>query len=141
MGGEMIVVVRCRGEDAGNMRMRRTRRSTHNNRRALVNVHDDTHQCCLGKGKTSLTLGCPIECSPPDIPRKCRGEEAGNMLPRRTRRSTHDYLRDLVNVHGDSHSCQLVNGKARRTFDLPIEFRVFRLKEVWCCAGKPELSQ
>ena len=44
------------------MLLRQTCRSTHNNRRAFVNVHDDTHQCCLGKGKTSFTLDCPIEC-------------------------------------------------------------------------------
>ena len=52
MGGEMIVVVKCRGEEGGNMLLRRTRRSAHNNRRALVNAHDDAHRCCLGKGKT-----------------------------------------------------------------------------------------
>jgi hypothetical protein len=40
LGGEMIVVVKCRAEEAGNMLLRRTRRSTHNNRRALDNVHD-----------------------------------------------------------------------------------------------------
>ena len=53
MGGEMIVVhVKFRGEEEGNMLLRRTRRSTHNNRGALVNnVHDDTHRCCLGTGK------------------------------------------------------------------------------------------
>ena len=56
MGGKMIVVVKCRGEEAGNMLLRRTRRSTHNNRRALVNVHDDSHQCYLGKGKTFFVL-------------------------------------------------------------------------------------
>ena len=44
MGGEMIVVhVKFRGEEEGNMLLRRTRRSTHNNRGALVNVHDDAH--------------------------------------------------------------------------------------------------
>ena len=62
MGGEMIVVVKCRGEESGNMLLRQTRRSTHNNCRALVNVHDDTHHCCLGKSKTRLTLDCPMEC-------------------------------------------------------------------------------
>ena len=31
MGGEMIVVVKCRGEEAGNMLLRQMRRSTHNN--------------------------------------------------------------------------------------------------------------
>ena len=56
MGGGMIVVVTCRGEEAGNILLRRTRRSTHNNRGALVNVHDDAHRCCLGKGKTRFTL-------------------------------------------------------------------------------------
>jgi hypothetical protein len=30
MGGEMIVVVNCRGEKAGDVLLRRTRRSTHN---------------------------------------------------------------------------------------------------------------
>ena len=30
LGGEMIVVVKCRGEEAGNMLLRRTRRSAHN---------------------------------------------------------------------------------------------------------------
>ena len=62
MGGEMIAVVKCRGEKAGNILLRRTRRSTHKNRGALVNVHDDTHSCCLGKGKSQLTLDHPIEC-------------------------------------------------------------------------------
>ena len=62
LGGEMIVVVKCRGEEAGNMLLRRTRRSTHNNRWSLVNVHDDSHRCCLGKGKTHFTLDCPMEC-------------------------------------------------------------------------------
>ena len=41
MGGEMIVVVKCRGEEAENMLLRQTRRSTHNNCGTLVNVHDD----------------------------------------------------------------------------------------------------
>ena len=58
MGGEMIVVVKCRGEEAGNMLLRRTRRSTHNNCRDLVNVHDDMHRCCLGKGKTPHRMPC-----------------------------------------------------------------------------------
>ena len=64
---------------------------------------------------------------PTRVMMKCIGEEAGNMLPRRTRMSIHDYLRDLVNVHGDSHSCQLRKGKDRLTFDRPIECSVFRL--------------
>ena len=64
--GEMIVVVKCRGEEARNMQLRRTRRSTHNNRRALVNVHDDAHRCCFGKGKARFTLDCPLECSEGD---------------------------------------------------------------------------
>ena len=37
--GEMIVMVKCRGEEAGNMLLRRTRMSTHDHRRAHVNVH------------------------------------------------------------------------------------------------------
>ena len=53
---------KCRGEEAGNMLLRRTRRSTHNNRPALVNVHDDAPRCCLGKGKTRFTLDCTMEC-------------------------------------------------------------------------------
>ena len=54
VGREMIVVVKCRGEEAGNMLLRRTRRSahnncwtrrlTHNNLWSLVNVHDDLYQ-------------------------------------------------------------------------------------------------
>ena len=63
MGGEMIVVVKCRGEEAGNMLLRRTRRLAHNNCLALVNVHDDAHHGCLGKGKTRFTLDGPMECS------------------------------------------------------------------------------
>ena len=47
MEDEMIVVVKCRGEEAGNMLLRRTRRSTHNDCGALVNVHDDAYHCCL----------------------------------------------------------------------------------------------
>jgi hypothetical protein len=39
----MIIVVKCRGQEVENMLLRRTRRSTHNNRGALVNVHDDAH--------------------------------------------------------------------------------------------------
>ena len=66
MGGGMIVVavVKCRGEETGNMQLRQTRRSTHNNCGALVNVtrHDDVHYCCLGEGKARFTLDCPIEC-------------------------------------------------------------------------------
>ena len=62
MGEEMIVVVKCRGEEAGNMLLRQARRSTHNNRQALVNVHDDVYHGCFGKGKTSFTVDCPIEC-------------------------------------------------------------------------------
>ena len=62
MGREMIVVVECRGEEAGKMLLRRTRRSAHNNRRTLVNVHDDAHCCCLGKDKTRFTLDGPMEC-------------------------------------------------------------------------------
>ena len=60
----MIVVVKCRGEEAGNMLLRQTRRSTHNNRRALVNVHDDAHpsRCCLSKGKVRFSLDRTIEC-------------------------------------------------------------------------------
>ena len=54
----MIVVVKCRGEEAGNMLLRRTRRSTHSNCGALVNVHDDAHRGCLGKGKSRFTLLC-----------------------------------------------------------------------------------
>jgi hypothetical protein len=38
MGGGMIVVVKCRGEEAGNMQLRRTCRSTRNNCGALVNA-------------------------------------------------------------------------------------------------------
>ena len=63
MGGEIIVVVKCRGEEAENMLLRQMCRSTHNNLRALVNVHDDSHCCYLGKGKTRFTLDCPMECS------------------------------------------------------------------------------
>ena len=33
----------CGEEEAGNMLLRRTRRSTHNNCGTLVNVHDDAH--------------------------------------------------------------------------------------------------
>jgi hypothetical protein len=62
MGGGMIVVVKCRGEEVGNKQLGQTRRLTHNNCGALVNVHDDTHRCCLGEGKTCFTLDCPIEC-------------------------------------------------------------------------------
>ena len=61
---------------------------------------------------------------------KCIGEEEGNRLPRQTHRLTHDYHRDLVNVHGDSHSCRLVNDKAHCMFDRRIECHAFRLKEV-----------
>ena len=59
MGGEMIVVVKCSGEEAGNMLLRRTRMSTHDSCGALVNVHDDVHRCCLSKGKVSLLLITP----------------------------------------------------------------------------------
>ena len=64
LGGETIVVVKCRGEEVANMLLRRTRRSAHNNRRALVNVHDDAHRCYLGERKARFTLDhdCPIEC-------------------------------------------------------------------------------
>jgi hypothetical protein len=62
MGGEMIVVVKCSGEEAGNMLLRRTRMSTHDSCGALVNVHDDVHRCCLVKGNARFTLDCPIEC-------------------------------------------------------------------------------
>ena len=49
MGGEMIVVVTCREEEAGNMLLRQLRRLTHNrgNHGALVNVHDDMHHKSL----------------------------------------------------------------------------------------------
>ena len=56
MGGEMIVVVKCRGEEAGNMLLRRTRRSTHNNRQALVNVHDDAHRRAFKLKKVTVKL-------------------------------------------------------------------------------------
>ena len=62
MGGGMIVVVKCKGEEAGNMLLRRTRRSNHNNCGALVNVYDDAHCCCLGEGKARFTLDRTIEC-------------------------------------------------------------------------------
>ena len=64
VGREMRVVVKCRGEEAGNMLLRRTRRSAHNHSQTLVNVHDDTHRCCLGRGKckTRFTLDGPKEC-------------------------------------------------------------------------------
>ena len=35
--------------EGGNMLLRRTRRSAHNNHRALVNVHDDAHQSRASK--------------------------------------------------------------------------------------------
>ena len=52
LGGEMIVVVKCRGEETGNMLLRQTNRSAHNNCQALVNAHDETR----------FTLDCPMEC-------------------------------------------------------------------------------
>jgi hypothetical protein len=48
------------------MLLRRTRRSTHNICGALVNVHYDTHCCCLGKGKArhfQVTLDQPISAN------------------------------------------------------------------------------
>ena len=62
MQGEMIVVVKCKGKEVGNMLLRRTRRLTHNNGRALIDMHYDAHRCCLGKGKASFTLDRPVEC-------------------------------------------------------------------------------
>jgi hypothetical protein len=55
MGGEMIVVVKCRGEEAGNMLIISIK-STHNNHGTLVNMDDDAHRCCLGKGKARLMI-------------------------------------------------------------------------------------
>jgi hypothetical protein len=72
--GEMIVMVKCRGEEAGNMLMRRTRRSTHNDRGALVNVHDYVHRCCLDKGKARLSFDRPIEC------RACRFKKKNCLI-------------------------------------------------------------
>ena len=62
MGGGMIVVVKCRGEEVGNKQLGQTRRLTHNNCGALVNVHDVAHRGCLDEGKSRFTLDCPIEC-------------------------------------------------------------------------------
>jgi hypothetical protein len=46
-GREIIDVAKCRGEEAGNMLLRRTCSSAHNKCGALVDVHDDSHRCCL----------------------------------------------------------------------------------------------
>ena len=58
MWGDMLVMVKCGGEEAGNMLLRRTRRSTHNDRGALVNVHDHGEEEEILLNMCLLNLKC-----------------------------------------------------------------------------------